>query len=131
MGRELEPVRQNRVVLYTTDDGKVTVDVFFAHDNFWLTQRTMAELFGVKTPAVSRHLKNIYASGELTPEATISKMETVQMEGKRQESCLTKMTLKIVVSVLPLLVLLYLESLQAKPHLQRLCVIVLHGVVFD
>jgi len=84
MGRELEPVRQNRVVLYTTDDGKVTVDVFFAHDNFWLTQRTMAELFGVKTPAVSRHLKNIYASGELTPEATISKMETVQAEGQRQ-----------------------------------------------
>jgi hypothetical protein len=84
MGRELEPARQNRVVLYTTADGKVTVDVFFAHDNFWLTQRTMAALFGVKTPAVSRHLKNIYASGELSPEATISKMETVQTEGERQ-----------------------------------------------
>jgi hypothetical protein len=60
-GRELQLSGQNRVILYTTADGKVTVDVFFARDNFWLTQRTIAELFGVRTPAVSRHLKNIYA----------------------------------------------------------------------
>jgi hypothetical protein len=83
-GHELQPGGQSRVILYTTADGKVTVDVFFARDNFWLTQRTIAELFGVRTPAVSRHLKNIYASGELTREATISKMETVQAEGKRE-----------------------------------------------
>ena len=76
--------KQHRVILYTTADGKVTVDVFFAQDNFWLTQRTMADLFGVKPPAVSKHLKNIYASGELDQEATISKMETVQIEGSRQ-----------------------------------------------
>jgi hypothetical protein len=74
----------NRIVLYTAADGKVTVDVFFQCDNFWLPQRAMAELFGVKTPAVSKHLKNIYESGELTPQATISKMETVQSEGERQ-----------------------------------------------
>lgn len=74
----------NRVILYTTPDGKVTVDVFFQADNFWLPQRAMAELFGVKTPAISKHLKNIYESGELTPEATLSKMETVQSEGDRQ-----------------------------------------------
>ena len=74
----------NRIVLYTAADGKVTVDVFFQGDNFWLPQRAMAELFGVKTPAVSKHLKNIYESGELTPQATISKMETVQSEGVRQ-----------------------------------------------
>lgn len=74
----------NRIVLYTAADGKVTVDVFFQGDNFWLPQRAMAELFGVKTPAISKHLKNIYESGELTPQATISKMETVQPEGDRQ-----------------------------------------------
>lgn len=73
MSHEPAPTRLNRVILYTTADGKVTVDVFFAQDNFWLTQRTMAELFGVKTPAVSRHLKNIYAGEELNREATISK----------------------------------------------------------
>jgi hypothetical protein len=77
---------QSSVVLYQTDDGKVTVNVLFARDNFWLKQRTMAELFGVKPPAVSRHLKNIYASGELTQAATVSKMETVQTEGGREIS---------------------------------------------
>jgi hypothetical protein len=77
---------QRSVVLYQTDDGKVTVNVLFARDNFWLTQRTMADLFGVKIPAVSRHLKNIYASGELTQAATVSKMETVQTEGGREIS---------------------------------------------
>jgi hypothetical protein len=73
-------------VLYHTADGKVTVNVLFAHDNFWLAQRTMADLFGVKIPAVNKHLRNIYASGELTPGATISKMETAQIEGDRQIS---------------------------------------------
>lgn len=75
---------QNKIILYTTADGKVTADVFFANDTFWLTQRTMAELFGINIPSVSRHLKNIYASQELSLEATVSKIETVQMEGQRQ-----------------------------------------------
>ncbi len=75
---------QNRIILYTAADGKVTADVFFANETFWLTQRTMAELFGVNIPAISKHLKNIYSSGELNQEATVSKMETVQMEGGRQ-----------------------------------------------
>jgi len=48
---------------------------------FLATQKTMAELFAVKIPAISKYLKNIYDSGELIPEATISKMETVQTEG--------------------------------------------------
>ena len=76
--------KPGKVVLYTTPDGRVTVDVFFANDNFWLPQRVIAELFGVNTQAVSRHLKNIFSSGELSREATCSKMETVQKEGGRQ-----------------------------------------------
>jgi len=75
---------QNKIILYTTADGRVTADVFFANDTFWLTQRTMAELFGINIPSVSRHLKNIYESQELSSEATVSKIETVQMEGERQ-----------------------------------------------
>jgi hypothetical protein len=77
------PDTQNRIILYTAADGKVTADVFFAKETFWLTQRTMAELFGINTPAISKHLKNIYASGELQEEATVSKMEIVQTEGER------------------------------------------------
>ncbi|HSX38494.1 MAG TPA: virulence RhuM family protein [Chlamydiales bacterium] len=78
------PDIRSRIILYTAADGKVTADVFFAKETFWLTQRTMAELFGVNAPAVSKHLKNIYASGELQEETTVSKMETVQIEGERQ-----------------------------------------------
>lgn len=78
------PNTQNRIILYAAPDGKVTADVFFANDTFWLTQRTMGEIFGVNTPAISKHLKNIYTSGELQESATFSKMETVQMEGDRQ-----------------------------------------------
>jgi len=74
---------QSRIILYTAADGKVTADVFFENDTFWLTQRTMAELFGIKIPSVSRHLKNIYESQELAQGATVSKIETVQMEGER------------------------------------------------
>ena len=81
-----EKQNQSQVVLYQTADGKVTVDVRFERENFWLTQKALAELFGVKVPAVNKHLKNIYASGELTPGATISKMETAQIEGGRQIS---------------------------------------------
>ncbi|MGB4115525.1 MAG: virulence RhuM family protein [Polaromonas sp.] len=86
MRKKTEPAanQPNKIVLYTAADGKVTVDVFFQSDNFWLPQRAIAELFGVKIPAISKHLKNIYDSGELTPMATISKMETVQSEGERQ-----------------------------------------------
>ena len=74
------------VVLYQSADGKVTANVLFAQDNFWLTQKMLAELFGVKIPAVNKHLKNIYESGELTPAATVSKMEIVQT-GQPPRSC--------------------------------------------
>ena len=85
MSNGLSPTGQpNRIVLYSGVDGKVTVNVFFARDNFWLPQRAIAELFGVGIAAISKHLKNIFESGELTPVATISKMETVQAEGDRQ-----------------------------------------------
>ena len=79
-----ESNNEKRIILYTAADGKVTANVFFANDTFWMTQKTMAELFGVKTPAISKHLKNIYVLGELTEEATVSKMETVQVEGTRE-----------------------------------------------
>ncbi len=75
---------QNQVILYTAADGKVMANVLFANDTFWLTQSVMSELFGVKIPAISKHLKNIYESKELSPEATVSKMEIVQIEGERQ-----------------------------------------------
>lgn len=55
----------------------------YQEESVWLTQKALAELFGVGVPAINKHLKNIYESGELVPDATISKMETVQTEGER------------------------------------------------
>lgn len=80
------PAKQSDFLLYTGSDGKVNVEVFLKDETVWLTQKAMAELFGVKIPAISKHLSNIYATGELQQEATLSILETVQNEGKRQIS---------------------------------------------
>jgi hypothetical protein len=58
--------------------------VLLSHETIWLTQKRMAELFGVGVAAISKHLDNIYESGELQREATLSVLETVQQEGSRQ-----------------------------------------------
>ena len=65
------------------DSGKVQVVI--KDETIWCTQKAMAQLFGVGVPAVSKHLKNIFDEGELSPEMTISKMETVINRGKRGE----------------------------------------------
>jgi hypothetical protein len=59
-------------------------DVLLSNETIWLTQKRMAELFGVGVAAISKHLDNIYESGELQREATLSVLETVQQEGARQ-----------------------------------------------
>ena len=71
-------------LLYTAPNGAIKVEVLLANETLWLTQKRMAELFGVGVPAVSKHLDNIYESGELQREATVSVLETVQQEGTRQ-----------------------------------------------
>lgn len=71
-------------LLYTAPNGAIKVEVLLADETIWLTQKRMAELFGVGVAAVSKHLENIYASGELQREATLSILETVQQEGARQ-----------------------------------------------
>lgn len=83
MPKENHIEQSQKVILYTAPDGNVCADVIFAKDTFWMTQKTMAELFGIQNPAISKHLKNIYESKELTEEATLSKMEIVQKEGTR------------------------------------------------
>lgn len=73
-----------RFLLYNTPDEDVSVSAVIKDETIWLTQKGMAELFGVEVPAISKHLSNIYSEGELLAEATISKMEIVQLEGKRK-----------------------------------------------
>jgi hypothetical protein len=73
---------QSQVVLYHTPDGKVTVGVAFARENFWLTQKAMTDLFGVNKSAISKHLKNIFDSGELAENSVVSILETTAADGK-------------------------------------------------
>jgi hypothetical protein len=71
-------------LLYTAPNGGIKVEVLLSNETIWLTQKRMAELFGVGVAAISKHLDNIYESGELQREATLSILETVQQEGSRQ-----------------------------------------------
>ena len=80
---------QTRNILLFNPVGKnAKVSVFFQDGTFWLTQKAMAELFGVNVPAVSKHLKNIFETGELETTSTVSILETVQIEGR----CITDLT---------------------------------------
>lgn len=69
------------IVLYQIDNANVCVSVFYKDETFWLTRMSMAELFGVRPQAISKHLGNIYKEDELDRESTSSKMELVQNEG--------------------------------------------------
>lgn len=70
-------------ILFYSAQQDVQIEVQYLDETFWLTQKSMAELFGVEVPAISKHLDNIYSSGELVQNATISKMEIVRQEGFR------------------------------------------------
>ncbi len=67
--------------IYKSDEEDINVNAVIKDETLWLTQKSMAELYGVNVPAISKHLKNIFEEGELDPAATISKMEIVQDEG--------------------------------------------------
>lgn len=76
---------QTEFLLYTTPSGDVKVEIFFHDENVWLTQKRMAELFGVQIPAVNKHLKNIFDEGELLENSVISILETTAEDGKRYD----------------------------------------------
>ena len=77
--------REVQFLLYNMPEDSGKVQVVIKDETIWCTQKAMAQLFGVGVPAVSKHLKNIFEAGELSPEMTISKMETVINRGKRGE----------------------------------------------
>ena len=78
MGNEIQ------FILYQLPDEEGKVQVVIKDETIWATQKAMAQLFDVNIPAISKHLKNIFDEGELKPDATVSKMEIVQMEGERE-----------------------------------------------
>jgi hypothetical protein len=79
-------MQTKNILLFNPAGKNAKVSVYFQDGTFWLTQKAMAELFGVNVPAVSKHLKNIFETGELSPNSVISKMETTAADGKNYET---------------------------------------------
>ena len=73
----------NKFILYSTPSGEVRVDVLLENETVWLTQKAMAEIFGVDVRTVNEHLQNIYSSNEMEKISTIRKIRIVQKEGSR------------------------------------------------
>lgn len=72
-------------LLYTAPEGDIKVEVIFNNETVWLTQKSIANLFGVNVPAISKHLKNIFESGELEENSVISILETTAQDGKKYQ----------------------------------------------
>lgn len=74
---------ESNIILYTSNNGEVSVQVQYEDGTFWLTQKRMADLFGVNVKTINEHLKNLYQTSELQEDRTIRKIRIVQKEGKR------------------------------------------------
>ena len=75
---------ENSIEIYQTKDGSPQIEIKFDNETLWMNQKQIAEVFGTKIPAINKHINNILNEGELKPEATISILEIVQKEGKRE-----------------------------------------------
>ena len=76
--------KENKLILYKDEEGKVNVNVRFADEDVWLTQAQLAEIYNTTQQNISLHQKGIYADGELEEEATHKKYLLVRQEGNRQ-----------------------------------------------
>lgn len=74
----------DQIIIYNSEDGQAQIDVRLEEDTIWLNLNQISELFGRDKSVVSRHLNNIFKTGELTREATVAKYATVQKEGGRE-----------------------------------------------
>jgi hypothetical protein len=79
-----EKPTEGQLLFYQTPEGSVRIEVLYQSETFWLNQKRIAELFGVDLRTISYHLGEIYASGELSPAATLQKIRRVQKEGSRE-----------------------------------------------
>ena len=77
-GRPME----GEIILYRTPAGATRVEVLYEQETFWLSQKKIADLFGVDVRTVSEHLQNIFHSGELAEDAVIRKIRNTASDGK-------------------------------------------------
>ena len=89
--------KESEIVFYQTDDGSVKIEVFYQDETFWMTQKKISELFGVQRPAVTKHLKNIFESGELAENSVSSILEHTADDGKKYKT--TIYNLDVIIAV--------------------------------
>ena len=80
----MKKIPDNQIAFYQSPDGSVNIEVLYAEENIWLSQKKIAELFDTTTQNITQHLKNIYAEGEADQTATCKDFLQVQKEGERQ-----------------------------------------------
>ena len=91
---------KGNIILYTTPDGEAKIEVTLQDETVWLTLDQMAELFQRNKSTISRHIKNIFDTGELNADSTVAFFATVQTEGKRKvERNLAFYNLDVIISV--------------------------------
>ena len=74
MNKKNFPDKQSNFLLYTGKDGKINIEVFLKDESVWLSQKTIGELFGKERSVITKHLKNIFSSGELDEKSNVQKM---------------------------------------------------------
>lgn len=105
MSKKIKPSKDgfNEILLYTTPNGKVKVEIYLQNETIWLTQQKIADLFGVQRPAVTKHLKNIFETAELNEEVVSSILEHTTphgaIKGKTQETTTRFYNLDAIISV--------------------------------
>jgi hypothetical protein len=80
----MKKLPDNQIAFYQAPDGSVNIEVLYAEENIWLTQKKMAELFDCSTDNISLHLKNIYHENEVDRKSTTEEFSAVQKEGERE-----------------------------------------------
>lgn len=89
--------QKSQIILYQTEDGKTRVEVRFEHENVWLTQKIMAELFETTVANINIHLKNIFQTGEHQQNSVIKEFLITALDGKKYK---TKMYgLEVIIAV--------------------------------
>lgn len=89
--------KESEIIFYQGDDGNVKIEVFYHDETFWMSQKKIAELFGVQRPAITKHLKNIFEAGELEENSVSSIMEHTAEDGKKYNT--TFYNLDIIIAV--------------------------------
>ena len=78
--------KESEIIFYQTAEGNIKVQVLYQSETFWMTQKKIASLFGVQRPAITKHLKNIFESGELDENSVSSILEHTAEDGKNYKT---------------------------------------------